>query len=165
MTLLEIIVTVAILALTASLVMPILTSDTMTRLQAASAVLRSDIELAQVMTAANPTDPIRVVFGANQTTYALLPASARTTPISRLDGSPYEEEMGIGRLSSCENVVISLYDVPSNELEFNAYGGLKDFTIEPEITLTLGNETLTIHIAATTGTMHETIGVVTTPNN
>ncbi len=154
-TLLEMLVSVTILAMTATLVIPMVTSDTGARLRAATVVVRSDIELAQVMTCADPGDPVVVVFKADGKTYSLCYASDTSTPITRDSGGPYTECMGIGRLASCTNVVMTLTDMPAKTLTFNAHGGLEDFTLNPIVTLTLDGETVQLLIAPTTGTISE----------
>ncbi|MCA9295756.1 MAG: prepilin-type N-terminal cleavage/methylation domain-containing protein [Phycisphaerales bacterium] len=154
-TLLEMIIAITILAMTATLVIPMVTSDTAARLRAASVVVRSDIELAQVMTSADPSDPVVMVFNADGKSYALCFASDTTTPITRQNGGAYQETMGVGRLSSCTNVVFTLTDMPDNTLMFNAHGGLEDFTLSPIITLILDGNSVQLMIAPTTGTISE----------
>lgn len=154
-TLLEMLVAITILAMTATLVIPMVTSDTAVRLRAASVVVRSDIELAQVMTSADPGDPVVVVFNVDGKSYTLCYASDPTTPITRQSGGPYQETMGVGRLASCTNVLYALTDIPDETLMFNAHGGLEDFTLNPIVTLMLDGETVQLLIAPTTGTISE----------
>lgn len=156
-TLLEMIIAVSIMAVVATLALPLLGSDTHARIRAASVVLRSDIEYAQVMTCADPTDPVVVVFNADGKSYSLAALSDTTTPILRSDGTAYTETMGNGRLRSSDAVMFTLTDVPDNILEFNPQGGLADFTLDPAILLMLDTEQVRITIAPTTGTVSEAV--------
>ena len=60
-TLLEMLITVTILAVVASLAAPMFSDDDRLRLMAAGGVLSSDIELAQVMTISYPDQPVVAV--------------------------------------------------------------------------------------------------------
>ncbi|MEM7228247.1 MAG: type II secretion system protein, partial [Planctomycetota bacterium] len=129
-TLIEMLMVISIMAMTVVMVLPMVSSDTQPRLRAASVVLRSDIEMAQVLTSSNPTTPVVVHFAADGSGYHLAYRSAPKVPIVRSDtGEPYDEKIGVGRLTSAEGVTISLTDVPDGVLAFNAQNGVEDFTL------------------------------------
>lgn len=158
-TLFEVLMTITIIAIVAMIVAPSFSDDTILRLRAASSLLRSDIEMAQVMTIAYPDDPVIVRFNPDNDQYWLAPASAPDTPLTRPDtGDPYLVVFGSGRASSATGVTFSLIDVDSNTLTFNPQGGLEDFTASPTITLVLGKRTIDLDIAPSTGTISETEG-------
>ncbi len=155
-TLLEIMVVVTIMAVVASVILPLAMKDTGLRLTAAAVVLRSDIELAQVMSVSYPNDPVVVVFDVEEGKYWLAFADDPGTPIYRADnGEPYEVVLGYGRTSSALGVELELTDVGDNTIEFDAQGALVDFTATPQITLNLDDESITLTISPTTGSITE----------
>jgi prepilin-type N-terminal cleavage/methylation domain-containing protein len=158
-TLVEVMITVTIIALMAALVVPLMGDDNRVRLIAATSVLRSDIELAQVMTMAYPQDPVVVRFDADKQTYWLAFQSDTETPISRVDnGEPYVVQFGAGRAMTADGVQIELSQVLNDTLTFNAQGGIVDFTDSPMIELSRGGSALTLAVAPTTGTITELEG-------
>ena len=158
-TLLEILITITIIAVIAVMVAPSFSDDTRLRLMAASAILTSDVELAQIMTISQPEDPVVVVFDPDQDRYWLAFASAPDVPMTRSDtGDPYLVVMGQGRAGAAVGVTLSTTDIPGDILEFNAQGGVEDFTTQPTITLALSGRWIDVAIAPSTGTFTETSG-------
>jgi prepilin-type N-terminal cleavage/methylation domain-containing protein len=158
-TLFEVLMTITIIAIVVMLLAPSFSDDTILRLRAASSVMRSDIEMAQVMTIAYPKDPVIVRFEPATNQYWLAAASTPDTPLTRPDtGQPYRVVLGSGRASSASGVTFTLTDVDSDTLVFNPQGGLEDFTASPRITLTLDARTIDLDIAPSTGTISETEG-------
>jgi prepilin-type N-terminal cleavage/methylation domain-containing protein len=158
-TLLEVLVVITILATAVMIVMPTMTNDTRLRLMAASTILTSDIELAQVMTIARPDEAVVVRFDAAGDRYWLAPAADPETPIDRADnGDPYVVVLGAGRASAATNVTFTLQDVTDGTLAFDAHGGILDFTAEPLITLGLDGEWIRLDVSASTGSVRETYG-------
>ena len=158
-TLVEVMITVSIIALAAAVVLPLLGDDNRVRLIAGASVLRSDVELAQVMTMSFPQDPVVVRFDGAKPAYWLAFQSDPETPILRADNSePYYVEFGAGRTLTAEGVQMTLSDVLSNTITFNAQGGLVDFTASPMLELSRGGTSITLSIAPTTGTITELDG-------
>ena len=158
-TLFELLVTIAIIAVTAVLVAPALRGDEQFRLLAAASILRSDIELAQVMSISAPEDPVVVRFDPANDRYWLALTSAPEVPILRADTEePYVVTFGIGRAASALGVTYTVVDVTGNVLEFNPQGGLTDFQAEPRVTLNSDDRWIRLDIAPTTGTITETAG-------
>jgi len=158
-TLLEVLITITIIAVIAVMVAPSFSDDTRLRLMAASAVLSSDIELAQVMTISQPDEPVVVVFDPDQDRYWLAYASAPDVPITRSDtGTPYRVVMGQGRAAAAIGVTFSTTDITGDILKFNAQGGIEDFTTQPTITLSLSGRWIDVTIAPSTGSITETSG-------
>jgi Tfp pilus assembly protein FimT len=155
-------VTVALVAIVSAAVLPALSDDTRLRLMAASAVIASDIELAQTMTISRPDDAVVVRFDADKSTYWIAPAGDTETPITReASGEPYEIQLGKGRASSADGVTFVLHDMGTNMLEFNAQGGLKSFINTPIVELQLGNQKVSLSVNPTTGSITEAYGVIT----
>lgn len=153
-TLLEVLLTVSIIAAVAAIVLPMFNSTNRVRVMAAASILASDIELAQVMTISSPNNPMVVRFDPATHTYWLARASDTETPILR-DGSkePYLVTMGQGRAVGALGVWMTLDEMPGDMLGFNAQGGLADFTSVPAIRLDCGGSMITLTIAPTTGTI------------
>ncbi len=158
-TLIELLVTVAIISVTAVLIAPTLQSDDHFRLLAASSIMRSDIELAQVMTISTPQDPIVVRFDTANNQYWLALASSPDIPIIREDTEePYLITIGQGRAVSALGVSFTTLDLKSDTLEFNPQGGLVDFASSPSIIFTSTERWIQVDITPTTGRMTETAG-------
>ena len=158
-TLIELLMTMTIIAVVAAVVLPKFTDGGRLHLAAASSVLTSDIQLAQVMTISNPADPVVVRLDPVQAKYWLARADTPDTPIPRgATGEPYAVVFGLGRAAAALGVTLSLSDLDSNTLAFDAQGAVADFTTEPAITLSLDTRWIRLEIAPTTGTITETSG-------
>jgi prepilin-type N-terminal cleavage/methylation domain-containing protein len=159
-TLLEMLVVVGLMAIVAVTVLPGLSDDTRLRLMAASAVLRSDIELTQIMNISQPADPVVIQFDPDTNSYWIAPAKDRSTPILReQSGEPYVVTFGSGRASAAPGVTMALVNVIASALEFNSQGGLAAFTNTPTIELQLGPQAIRLDVHPTTGRISETFGV------
>lgn len=133
-TLIELLMTMTIIAVLAALVLPKFTNDNRLRLHAASSVLTSDIELAQVMTISHPNQPVIVKFDPKNRIYWLAYADDPETPMPRNDTSdPYLITLGQGRAANATDLHMHLNDIQDKTLRFNALGGLVDFSSQPEI--------------------------------
>jgi prepilin-type N-terminal cleavage/methylation domain-containing protein len=158
-TLIDLLVTVSIIAVVAAIVVPSMGDDKSLRLMAAAKVMTSDIELAQVMTIAFPDDPIVVRFDPGNDQYWLARPADPDTPIIRADSSkPYLVVIGQHRASSAAGVTYAVVDADANTLAFNALGGVVDMTAAPSVTLSLGDRWIRLDVASTTGTITEAAG-------
>ena len=155
-TLMELMVSIAILAMVAATVAPLLGDDRGLRVIAAARILSSDIELAQVLTIAKPEEPVVVRFDPAKATYWLAYAFDTETPILRSDsGDPYLVELGVGRARSALDVALTLDGLTNDMLEFESSGALTDFTATPMIELSSGPHSVTISISPMTGSILE----------
>ena len=82
-TLLELMVSVTIIAVAAAAVIPSYSDSGRARVIAATSIITSDIELAQVMTISYPSEPVVVRFDPAQNRYWLAYADSPETPIAR----------------------------------------------------------------------------------
>lgn len=156
-TLLELVVVLVIIATVASMVIPRLSDDRRLRLIAASSLLASDIELAQVMTISKPESAVVVRMDPSESRYWLAYAAAPDTPLTRDDnGEAYLVVMGAGRASGAIGVTFSVDEMNDNTLEFSPHGGVADFTSEPTITLMADDIGVRLTISTMTGTITET---------
>ena len=152
----ELLVTITIIAVVATLIAPTLNDDSTLRLMAASAILTSDIELAQVMTVSRPDKAVVVRLDPDQNRYWLAYASTPDTPIV----PPGVTTFGQGRALTAVGVGLSATGVSDNTIEFNAQGGLTDFSVDPVIRLSLNERFFDLTLSATTGSVSETAGAV-----
>ncbi len=156
--LIDLMVTLSIIALMAAVLFPRIENDSRLRLTAAARLIASDIEMAQVMTISNPTEPIIVKFEPGGT-YWLAPASDPDTPIARPGAiQPYRVVFGEGRGRTASYVTLVLTDLQDNILSFNEQGGLVDLNLQPEIKLMHGSEWVKLTLSTMTGTITETAG-------
>ena len=155
-TLIELMVSLTVVAAIAVIILPTLSDDTRLRVMAASAVLASDIEYAQVLNISHPDNPVIVRFDDKQPQYWLAYRDEPNKPIIREDtGQPYFVMLGNGRGSAAEGVSFVLDGMTTNDLEFDANGGLVDLTSSPEITLSHGDKAITLAVSPTTGSVNE----------
>ena len=161
-TLLEILVVMTVAAVIVVLVIPTTGNEDRMRLAAGAEILRSDIELAQAMTIADPNQPIIVKFDPATSTYWLAEEATPDTPIDR-EGAlgDYTVTFGTGRADIAGPLAMALTDVTGNVLSFDAHGGVTDFTLSPEIKLSIGNTWIALDVSPETGMIDETFGVDT----
>ncbi len=158
-TLIDIMVTLTIIAVMATVLLPRMDDGGRLRLMAGSRLLASDIEMAQIMTIANPADPIVVKFEPTLGTYWLAPASDPDNPILRPGATQlYKVVFGQGRGRTAKDVTFALSDVTGDVLTFNEQGGILDPTLEPQIKLKRGSRWITLTVSTMTGTISETAG-------
>ncbi len=158
-TLIDLLVTITIVAAVAALVVPALMDQDRSRLMAGAVLLASDLELAQVMTISNPQQPVVVRFKPAEAKYWLAYAATPNGPMPRNEsGEPYLVVFGQGRASTAAGVSMSVDQIAGDTLTFLPQGGLADFTAQPTITLTIDERWVTLAIAPTTGTISETAG-------
>lgn len=154
-------ITIGILAIAATLVVPLFSDDTQLRATAAAKILASDIEMAQVMSISFPNDPMVVKFNSAKRTYWIAYAADSDTPIVRSGtDEPYLVEFEKGRASSASGVSITLDNMTSDMLGFDNSGALTDFKTTPHIQLGDGARAITLTIAPMTGTISETNGTI-----
>jgi Tfp pilus assembly protein FimT len=158
-TLIDLLVTLTIIAVMAAVLLPRMNNDGRLRLMAGSRILTSDIEMAQIMTISNPADPIVVKFDPAQGTYWLATSAEPDTPIHRPGATqPYKVVFGNGRGRTARDVTFALTDLTENTLTFNEQGGILDPTAEPQIKLMQGTRWITLTVSTMTGAIRETAG-------
>ena len=155
-TLIDLLVTMTVLVVLAGVILPRIQDDVRLRLIGASRMLASDIELAQLMTIANPQEPtvVRLVTGTGE--YWLAAASTPETPIDR-SGVPgaYRVIFGQGNARHAGGVTLATVDIANDTLIFNAQGGIADLTTEPAVIVMVGTRWIKLEISPTTGIITE----------
>lgn len=158
-TLIDLLVTMTIIAVMAAVLLPRMNTNGRLRLMAGSRILASDIEMAQIMTISNPAKPIVVKFDPAQSTYWLATSADPDTPIHRPGAAqPYKVVFGSGRGRTAKDVTFALTDLDENTLTFNEQGGILDPTTEPQIKLMQGSRWITLSVSTMTGSISETSG-------
>lgn len=134
--LIDMLMTIAVLAIVAAVAVPALNDSHRLRVRGAASILASDIEFAQSMSVAYPNDPIVIVFDTNDNSYHLARSSDPQTPLQRSDsGEPYVVTFGSGRARTAQNVTYTLDNVTDDEIAFSPHGGLESFNQRPRINL------------------------------
>ncbi len=164
----ELMMTMTIIAVLAAIVLPKFGNDYRLRMFAATRVLTSDIELAQVMTISHPDRPVVVYFDTT-TKYWLAYADSPETPIPRADtGRPYVVQLCTGRMAAAAGPTVMHIHFTNvygdKTLRFNAQGGLVDFNPPPQLYIHVKDQNgaeklrVTLDISPTTGTITEIAG-------
>jgi prepilin-type N-terminal cleavage/methylation domain-containing protein len=158
-TLLELMIVIAIMAVVTSLVVPQLSNDDQLKLVAAASVVRSDLEMAQVMTISNPDEPVVIRFDPSGDRFWLAMASTPGVPVVRTDtGEAYLTIFGHGRAIAAAGVTATVADMTDHTLAFDSQGGVDPFTTSPTIKLMVEDRWLMLHIDSSTGSVTETGG-------
>jgi len=150
-TAIELLIVIVIVAIAASLVIPMIGGTSTVRLRAATRMLVADLEFAQIESMAHADDP-RLLVIAGSTRYRI----ARTSDsigaiVNPADGTDYRVEYGTGRAAELIGVVISAYSLDGDDrLGFGRYGQL-DQTEAATITLAASGETVTVTLDPETG--------------
>lgn len=154
--LLEVLVSLAILAMIGAMVLPGFTNENQLRVMAAASILTSDIEYAQVLNITTPDMPVIVRIDPDNARYWLAYEWSPNTPIPREDtGEPYLVEFGTGRASAAFGVSITVVDPDHTSFGFDPQGSVKDAATPPVITLTQGAQSITTTITLSTGSMSQ----------
>jgi len=151
-TLVELLIVVTLIAIMATLAMPMLSDTDATRLQAAARLLAADLAFAQVESITHANDTCLVTFDQASGSYTVARTSAPATPITNpATNQPYVTQFGSGLAAELSGVSIQSYSLDGdNELAFRIYGQT-DQSTPATITLEAGGETITVQIDPTTG--------------
>lgn len=149
-------IALTVMATIAAVVAPMLSDDSRLRVMAASSVIASDLELAQVMTIAHPDQPVVVRFNPNTNRYWLAYSATPDTPLTREDnGESYDVTLGEGRARGAAGVTLALDQATNNTIGFAAHGGLTDFTQTPLVKVSKGTRGIQLAVAPNTGSITE----------
>ncbi len=151
-TFVELMITVAILAIAAMVALPALRPDDPLKVIGAATMLASDLEYAQSATLSNPSDPTIVQFAEAQPRYWLALQSDPATPILRANGKPYEVHFGQDGAQYLGGMSVELEDDPGGAIHFDAFGRLVQTT---DARVIVGNTSgaLTVTVRSTTGSV------------
>jgi Tfp pilus assembly protein FimT len=151
MTLVELMLIVAVVAIVAALVVPAIGQTGTMRLRQAAALLGADLDYAQLDSITHPDDPRLVVFEPNEHRYYIAASSSPAEPLTHPgDGTPYQTTFGQTRAAELSGVRILLANKDTNRIAFGPYGQLEQAATA---TVILATEThaVTLTIDPTTG--------------
>ncbi len=152
-TLVELILSLAIMAILAALAAPMFGSNDALQLDVAKRLLVSDLEYTQVLAIANPEDNIALVIEENGTGWHIAQASSQSIPLNdRVTGEALVKTLGQGPAAPADQVRIES-NAQDNIILFDQNGGLVDFSQEILISLTIGETNALIQISPTTGSI------------
>ena len=148
----EVLIVVTVVAIVASIVVPMMGNTNSTQLRAAARMLVADLEFAQMASIAHGEVGRVVVFSIATNTYHIGTQSDPATPIPNpVDGKAYAVQFGSGRAFQLPDVSISAISLDGDDqLGFGIYGQL-DQSAVATITLAGPAQTVTITLDPTTG--------------
>lgn len=149
-TLLEILVTIILMAIAAAMMVPMLSSNNSSYVSAAVGLIVADLDFAQSTAINDPSDNVVLHFDPAAGRWWITRESTPGTILTMSSGEPYDTTLGVGRAEMAVNVAFSLADAVNNEIAYDAFGRLTQ-SVNPTITLTSGSATGVIVIDAETG--------------
>jgi len=149
-TLLEMLLTIVIMMIAASMVVPMFGTSDSVYVSAGVALMVADLDYAQATAINDPTDDVAVHFDTVAGRWWLTPAADPATTLTMSNGEPYDTTMGVGRADLAIDVTIALSGVVGNEFSYDAYGRLSQ-TDNAVITLARGSSRAVITIDAEMG--------------
>jgi prepilin-type N-terminal cleavage/methylation domain-containing protein len=159
-TLIDVLVTLAVMSIVILAAIPAFTPDERTRLVAASNLLIADLNNARAMSVQDPADPVRLVIGVGGANYFLARESAPTDAIELPIGvgGKYAVLFGQGEHIDLADVQLAPDGVDPDSIaaddlpfiRFDAFGRLSPQT-DVRLIISAGTPTLTVVIRADTG--------------
>ncbi len=151
-TMIEVMLSLAILAIACALLIPMSGSTTLARADAAARILRADIEYAQVRTIAHPGDPVILVVTEDGRGWWIARSSDPGKPMPHeTTGEPYEVNLGEGRASMSTGVEVTSSGLQGRMLRFDSLGGLHGHVADPVLSLRCDSSEVRLTVHASTG--------------
>ncbi len=150
-TMINLLVSMAILVLVASVAIVSLAPDDRARVLGGADLLGADLEHAQAMSLVTPNDPIVVRIDAVNDGYWLERRSEPDVAITRPDGTPYVVIFGTGDAATYAGVDLAILSGADNAaVEFDAFGRLVSLT-NAVFQFSMGEESVWLTASSTTG--------------
>lgn len=152
-TIIELLISLAFLAILAALAVPLAGDSDELRLDAARRLLTSDLEHTQILAITHPQDEYCLVIHDDGLGWHIAITSDPQTPmLELLTEDPLLLTIGEGRGAPAVGVALNT-NATNNIIAFDPNGGLSDFTLETSVSLSIGESESTLSISASTGTL------------
>ena len=152
-TLVELMMSISVIAILAALAIPLVGDSDALRLGAAERLLTSDVEHTQILAITHPEDAFGLVIHEDGSGWHIALISDPQTPVlETISENPLTLTIGEGRGRPASGVFLST-NAAGNIISFDPNGGLADFTSETSIWLSIGESESVLSIAASTGTI------------
>lgn len=149
-TLIEMLITVIVMMIAASMVVPMFGTSDSAYVSAGAAIMIADLDFAQATAINDPSDDVTIHFDTAASRWWLTPAGDPGTTLTMSNSDPYDTTMGVGRADLAIDVTIALSGVTGDEFSYDAYGRLSQ-TDDAVITLARGDSRTVITIDAEMG--------------
>lgn len=150
-TLFEMMLTVILMMIAASMVIPMFGSSDSAYVSSGAALMIADLDFAQATAINDPADDVTIHFDTAAARWWLTPASDPATTLTMSNGDPYDTTMGVGRADMAVDVAIALGGgIVGDEFSYDAYGRLSQ-NDDAIITLSRGSSQTVITIDAEMG--------------
>ncbi|MBC8201348.1 MAG: prepilin-type N-terminal cleavage/methylation domain-containing protein [Planctomycetes bacterium] len=152
-TLIELTLSLAILALLAVLAAPMLGSNDLLQVDVTRRLFVSDFEHAQIIAISRPEDEIALIVNDDGSAWHIANTIAIGTPLlDSVTQEPLSIQLGNGAAAAASTTsIITNYD--DNIIIFDQNGGLRDFSQTLEITIACGEISSVIQISPMTGSI------------
>jgi len=148
-TFIELLISLSIIAVIATLAIPLLGDKDAMNVTTTKQLLVSDIELAQVMAISHPEDQIGLVI--QDWGWHIASLDDPNTPLDdTITGDPLVLQFGIGSAASISDVQL-VTNAINNTIEFDQTGGLVDISQETEVEIVCQEDRIVVLINPTTG--------------
>lgn len=150
-TLIEMMITVAIMGIAASIILPAISNNESTYVDAGVSLMVGDLDFAQTMSISDPSVMSIVKFDAPNSRWWVAPLTTPDTPYTKsYSTETFDTTLGVGRAYLAQGVTFSLANVTNNYIAYDAFGQLNQ-TVNPQIIFTYGSATATITVDYETG--------------
>ena len=152
-TLIELMLSIAILGILAALASPMFGNNTALQLDVAKRLLISDLEYVQILAISYPEEEVALVMDALGDGWHIATIENPSAPLEdTVTGEPLVTKFGEGSATVVQDV-FAVSNAPSNMIAFDQNGGLTDFLQAVEVSLRCGETTLLVVISPTTGSI------------
>lgn len=152
-TLIELTLSLAILALLAALAAPMLGNNDLLQVDVTRRLFVSDFEHAQIIAISHPEDEIALIVDVEGSAWHIANTNAIETPLlDSVTQEPLTMQLGNGAAAAADTTnIITNYD--DNIIIFDQNGGLRDFSQTLEVTIACGEISSVIQISPMTGSI------------
>ena len=151
---LELVVTISILAMIVMAAVPMMGDTDSVRVQATADRLASDLELAQLMNISNPAEPCLLRLDEARGSWWIASVSQPETPLlDPTNGDPYLVSLGSDSMVFAEGVRFQVDGTSGRDIRWDASGSMLDPSDRPSIIFQRGDASVELSIGPTTGSI------------